>query len=458
MTSAAQLQEHQRKLARTGYTVVDQVFLPHEVNDICREYEKHWLTLLGQGKIRQKAKRPYESLFPRVRDHHLQNETILRYVLDPRVIEIVETVLGEEGLLVSTSYYYKGPGMRGMPVHQDNSALGAYPQTSLSVWISLDDTSRENGGLCFVPGSHTLDLLSPKVISDSLAFTFSDKGQEVEIPDSGELEYATTRSGDIVLFNGNMIHGSSDNLTRREYRRALLCHFAPKSLERIALNFNNLRDKKGNRVRRRLNTRPKVSENQGSIFSFKEASYYDLTDWKHQNSNSGRPANAPLPAGTAAPDFTLSATGGKPLLSLSDYRGKYVVLFFYPQDHTPHCTKEACAFRDAYGELAADGTTVLLGISPDSLESHEGFAAKFRLSFPLLADENHRVADTYGVYGEDSYRGKTFEAILRTTFIIGPDGVIARVFPEVDVKGHAEEVLTALEVLKTAPNSAGGKL
>ncbi|MEC0248512.1 peroxiredoxin [Paenibacillus chitinolyticus] len=165
-----------------------------------------------------------------------------------------------------------------------------------------------------------------------------------------------------------------------------------------------------------------------------------------------------MPAGSAAPDFTLSATGGKPLLSLSDYRGKYVVLFFYPQDHTPHCTQEACAFRDAYGELAADGTTVLLGISPDSLESHEGFAARFRLSFPLLADENHRVADSYGVYGEDSYRGKTFEAVLRTTFIIGPDGVIARVFPEVDVKGHAEEVLTALEALKTAPNSAGGKL
>ncbi len=144
--------------------------------------------------------------------------------------------------------------------------------------------------------------------------------------------------------------------------------------------------------------------------------------------------------GQKAPDFTLQATGGK-TVSLADYRGsKNVVLYFYPKDDTPGCTKEACFFRDVMSEFEAAGA-VILGVSIDSIASHEKFASKYNLLFPLLSDEDKSVSTAYGVFKEKSMYGKTFLGVERTTFAIDKEGVVRKVWPKVKVEGHIDEVL-----------------
>ena len=146
--------------------------------------------------------------------------------------------------------------------------------------------------------------------------------------------------------------------------------------------------------------------------------------------------------GIAAPDFELSSHAGE-RVRLSGLRGRAVVLFFYPRDDTPGCTKEACGFRDAYGEFEQRGA-VVLGVSPDDEASHERFRAKYGLPFTLLADPEHEVADAYGVWGERKLYGKTSMGITRSTFVIGPDGTIVRAMRGVKPDGHPEQVLAAL--------------
>ena len=149
-----------------------------------------------------------------------------------------------------------------------------------------------------------------------------------------------------------------------------------------------------------------------------------------------------LAVGDPAPNFTLP-TGTGETVTLSDFRGKRVVLYFYPKDDTPGCTKEACGFRDVLGELTQAGA-VVLGVSRDTSASHQRFATKFRLPFPLLSDPEATVCKAYGVYKQKSLYGRTYWGIERTTFIIDETGRIARVFPKVRVDGHIAEVLEAL--------------
>ncbi len=149
-----------------------------------------------------------------------------------------------------------------------------------------------------------------------------------------------------------------------------------------------------------------------------------------------------LQEGTVAPDFTLPADGGGEV-TLSDYRGKKVVLYFYPKDDTPGCTAEACSFRDGYGQILAAGAAVL-GVSPDDVRSHDKFKLKYNLPFALLSDPDHRVAEMYGAWGEKKMYGKTYMGILRSTFILDEQGVIVKVFPKVKPEEHIHEVLEAL--------------
>ena len=152
----------------------------------------------------------------------------------------------------------------------------------------------------------------------------------------------------------------------------------------------------------------------------------------------------PVQAGDPAPDFTLPASTGENV-SLSDFRGKQaVVLYFYPKDDTPGCTKEACSFRDLSAEFAEKGA-VILGVSPDSVNSHRKVRDKYQLPFTLLADQGAEVATKYGVWKEKSMYGKTFMGVERTTVVIAKDGRVSKVFPKVSVDGHADEVLAALE-------------
>ena len=153
-----------------------------------------------------------------------------------------------------------------------------------------------------------------------------------------------------------------------------------------------------------------------------------------------------LTEGEKAPDFTLPATGGK-TISLMDYAGKKaVVLYFYPKDDTPGCTKEACFFRDIQAEFDAAGAAIL-GVSVDSVRSHEKFAEKYHLPFPLLSDEDKTVVNAYGVWKQKSNYGKTYFGTERTTFLIDREGVIRKIWPEVKVEGHVDEVLEAVRAL-----------
>jgi peroxiredoxin Q/BCP len=150
--------------------------------------------------------------------------------------------------------------------------------------------------------------------------------------------------------------------------------------------------------------------------------------------------------GRRAPDFHLpSSEGGE--LRLSDLRGKAVVLYFYPKDDTPGCTREACGFRDTQAALKKRGA-VVLGVSPDSLSSHQKFKTKYKLPFPLLADTDRAVAKKYGAFGEKVLYGKKVQGMIRSTFVIDGEGVVRKVFPRVRVDGHGEQVLAALSLLR----------
>ena len=157
------------------------------------------------------------------------------------------------------------------------------------------------------------------------------------------------------------------------------------------------------------------------------------------------PPRIPFRVGQTPPDFTLYTDANEPL-TLSSLKGKTIVLFFYPKDDTPGCTAEACSFRDnlpRFGELNA----VVLGISPDTWRKHRNFKKKYNLPYTLLADDNHAVAERYGLWVEKLFWGRKYMGVARTTFIIGPDGRVAKIFEAVNPEDHAKEVAAAVAEL-----------
>jgi thioredoxin-dependent peroxiredoxin len=160
-----------------------------------------------------------------------------------------------------------------------------------------------------------------------------------------------------------------------------------------------------------------------------------------------------LEEGQPAPTFTLPSDSGD--VSLESLRGKPVVLYFYPKDDTPGCTRQACGIRDAWGEFERRGA-VVLGVSPDSVKKHEKFRDKYKLPFTLLADEDHAVAEKYGTWVEKSFAGRKYMGVERSTFVIDADGNLAKVMRRVKPDTHADEVLSALPAQGTRPRSTRG--
>jgi peroxiredoxin Q/BCP len=146
-----------------------------------------------------------------------------------------------------------------------------------------------------------------------------------------------------------------------------------------------------------------------------------------------------LKDGDRAPDFDLATDGGE-RIRLSELRGERVVLYFYPKDDTSGCTKEACGFRDSMAAFR-DRAIRVLGVSPDDVASHDRFRDKYDLNFPLLSDPDHAVAEAYGAWGTKKMYGREYEGVIRSTFVIGPDGVIEKVYPKVKPAEHAEQIL-----------------
>ncbi len=154
------------------------------------------------------------------------------------------------------------------------------------------------------------------------------------------------------------------------------------------------------------------------------------------------PPKLTLKEGDPAPAFTAETSGGGKV-SLSDFAGKNVILYFYPKDNTPGCNKEACSFRDHWDDFKARGA-VVLGVSTDSAKSHDKFVEKFKLPFTLLVDEDKKIVNAYGVYGPQKFMGISYTGTSRVTFLIGPDGRIKKIWPAVKPADHAAEVLAAL--------------
>jgi peroxiredoxin Q/BCP len=154
-----------------------------------------------------------------------------------------------------------------------------------------------------------------------------------------------------------------------------------------------------------------------------------------------------LQKGKKAPAFTANIDD-KNKLSLTDLKGKWVVLYFYPKDDTPGCTKEACSFRDNMDNITKAGA-VVIGVSADNTKSHDKFRDKYNLNFHLISDTDKKICEKYGVLGEKVMFGKKVQGILRTTYIINPEGIIANIFPKVKVDGHVEEVIGILNQLKS---------
>jgi peroxiredoxin Q/BCP len=153
----------------------------------------------------------------------------------------------------------------------------------------------------------------------------------------------------------------------------------------------------------------------------------------------------PIPSGIKAPTFSLPDENNN-ILRVSDFRGRPIVLYFYPKDDTPGCTTEACNFRDDYSAFV-DAGIVILGISPDSPKSHLKFKEKYSLPFPLLADVGHKICEQYGVWGLKKFMGKEHEGVIRTTFLIDRNGEIAKVFENVKPSEHSAEVLAIIKTL-----------
>ena len=149
-----------------------------------------------------------------------------------------------------------------------------------------------------------------------------------------------------------------------------------------------------------------------------------------------------LKEGDPAPAFTAQTNGGK-TVSLSDYAKKNIILYFYPKDDTPGCTKEACSFRDNFAVFKKKGA-VILGVSTDPVKAHDKFVEKFTLPFPLLADVDKKIVEAYGVWGEKTFMGRKYLGTHRVTFLIGPDGRIKKIWPQVKPEEHVAEVLAAL--------------
>jgi len=266
----------QRHYKEEGYLVVPSLYEQYEVERIIELYEKRWVELISSGEIVQDPDAPASSLFPRIYNFDRKNEELLSYLLDARLFGNLGALVGEEVLLIATSYYFKPSGAKGLPMHQDDYVFGIEPGTVLSAWLSLDSADSENGGMLFVPKSHQLGLLVPEA-DDTLA-VFSDEGRQIKVPDGYETVRVDTQPGDVIFFDGYSIHASTANVSANRFRRALLIQFAGISTTKLLPNFNNLLNSKGERVRKRLNTEMKLVENQSSIFSAQSGKYFDT--WK----------------------------------------------------------------------------------------------------------------------------------------------------------------------------------
>jgi phytanoyl-CoA hydroxylase len=222
-----------------GYILMKGLFTVSEMENIRKKAFKIWMDILREGKINYDPKNVFNSIFPRIASLHLYNEEMIKYMIDPRVMDILEILAGEELLAFLQNYYFKGPGDEPIPIHQDNYEACAEPRTTYTSWISIDSTDKENGGLFFVPGTQDFDILEDE--------------SKVKVPTGYKIVDIKTEPGDVVFFNGNVYHGSYANRSKYRFRHSFLTHYVGKSVKKIAINHNQLIDRYGNKFRTKYN-------------------------------------------------------------------------------------------------------------------------------------------------------------------------------------------------------------
>jgi phytanoyl-CoA hydroxylase len=246
--TAEQLEQFQRE----GYLVV-RGFLSREEAE---QWRDHFMGLHERGPVEgyfnpfplEEANGDLLKVYPRMLLPHRWDETSKNYLLDSRLAPLLRDMLGEEPLAAQSMFYFKPPGARGQALHQDDFYLRTTPGHCLAAWLSLDDTNAENGGLSVVPGSHKLPVLCPHAADLRKSFTI----EEVDVPESMEAIPVELQQGDILFFNGSVIHGSEPNVTTDRFRRSFICHYVPRSTETMSAWYENLLPFEGEAVKCRV--------------------------------------------------------------------------------------------------------------------------------------------------------------------------------------------------------------
>ncbi|MGA5691447.1 phytanoyl-CoA dioxygenase family protein [Cytobacillus pseudoceanisediminis] len=242
-----------------GYIVIKNVFTKQELSELKLIFEKEWLNMIRENVIQQDKKSPLNSLFPPIRSVWYENEEFRNWLTKGKLFQIVESFLGEEALAVGSTMFFKGPGAKELPMHQDNYDIGAYPKTSCAVWIGIDATDEENGGLTIVPKTHTLGMLSPRIPGHKSIY-----GLAVPIPSGYEKVRIETEIGDVVIFDGDLLHGSGPNKSDYRFRHAIVTHFAGVSTEKVFVRHDELINKNGEKISRPLNKKHSIKRLQPS--------------------------------------------------------------------------------------------------------------------------------------------------------------------------------------------------
>ncbi|MCM3399736.1 phytanoyl-CoA dioxygenase family protein [Oceanobacillus profundus] len=238
-----------------GYFIIRNVYKSEEMTKIKQVFKKLWLEKFLNDEIIVDAKLPMESLFPTMHEVQNQNDMMKKFMIDNRNFEIAKELLGEEPLVIGTTCFFKGPQTKALPFHQDNIDNGCIPSNNVALWISLEETNKDNGSLCFIPKSHKFGLFSINLSSAHPygVLTTAINEDNPNLPEDMQIVHIETQPGDVVVFDGNTIHGSNGNNTLNKFRRSFAIHFTTSDVEKVFSNFNNLYDRKGNIVKKKVN-------------------------------------------------------------------------------------------------------------------------------------------------------------------------------------------------------------
>ena len=245
-----------------GFTVARQLLSPAEIDEIrgtfmtaAKDGPVEGLSEMrhsgiGEYSITDPLKYYPRMMQPHRHDEHAVGPLALRYLLDERIGNVLQTLLGEEPIAAQTMFYFKPPGARGQDLHQDNFYLRVSPGSCIAAWIAVDDADEENGGMMCVPGTGDLEVACPEKSDPTIFFTT----EHVEPPAGKKPEIVKLKAGDVLFFNGSVIHGSYPNTSKDRFRRSLICHYVPKSCIEVARGYHPLLDFEGNVVSREFAT------------------------------------------------------------------------------------------------------------------------------------------------------------------------------------------------------------